>query len=112
MARKAKEEAVQAALQGARPPGKLQELVQQCFNLKSESDAARGELGSLMKNAEESHNIHRKAFKLSMQLNFMPEEKRADFLKAFDEYREELKLDEKRQGSIAFEEDQARTRVN
>ena len=64
---------------------------------KIEADLAesRGDLGSFVKEAEDKHNIHRKAFKLIRQLDRMDETKLAEFLRHFDHYRKVAKIDEK-----------------
>ena len=55
-------------------------------------DEARGELGAAVKDAEETHGINRKAFKLAMSLSRMDESKRSDFLRSLDDYRAKLEL--------------------
>lgn len=61
--------------------------------LKADMDDARGELGALLKNAEDGQNIHRKAFKLANQLRNMPDDRCSAFLAHFDHYRQALKVD-------------------
>ncbi len=45
-----------------------------------------------MKDAEEVHGINRKAFKLALSLTRMEQDKRDDFLRSLDDYREKLDL--------------------
>ncbi|TGY87337.1 hypothetical protein E5163_14815 [Marinicauda algicola] len=71
----------------------LKNLARQVTSAKAEMDEARGEIGAMIKSAEETHNVHRKAFKLCLQLDRMDDDKRDAFLAHFDDYREKLKLD-------------------
>lgn len=73
-------------------PKVLQSLISKCEWLKGEMDEVRGELGAAVKDAEEAHGIHRRAFKLMIGLRKMDDHARADFLRAFDDYREKLGL--------------------
>ena len=61
--------------------------------IKSEMDELRGDMGSLVKNADNDSNIHKKAFKLVMQALRMSDDKRSAFLAHFDKYREDFELD-------------------
>lgn len=54
----------------------------------------RGDIGALVKNAEEDHNIHRGAFKLVCKLERMDPTKRAEFLRHLDHYRHIADLDD------------------
>ncbi len=47
---------------------------------KSDMDEARGVIGSLVKNGEDRENVHRKAFKLTAQIENMDDTKRSEFL--------------------------------
>jgi hypothetical protein len=60
---------------------------------KLQADEARGDMGALLKNAQNDHNVHRKAFKLALQCKNMDDTKRAEFLAHFDHYREAMKLE-------------------
>lgn len=60
---------------------------------KAEMDEIRGDMGAMVKNAENDHNIHRGAFKQAMKLKNMDETKRAEFLAHLDHYREVFDLD-------------------
>ena len=60
---------------------------------KGKADEARGDMGATLKNAQNDHNIHRKAFKLAMQVLNMDDTKKAEFLAHFDHYREQMGLD-------------------
>lgn len=70
-------------------------LVSRAASMQSKAATARGEIGSLMKDAEETHGVHRGAFKLALKLDGMEDLKAKDFLRSFDLYREYLKLDER-----------------
>ncbi|GEL44264.1 hypothetical protein MEX01_48550 [Methylorubrum extorquens] len=70
----------------------LRALINKCDEMRSDMDEARGELGSAVKDAEETHGINRKAFKLAMSLMRMEETKRSDFLRSLDDYRAKLEL--------------------
>ncbi len=70
----------------------LKALINKCDEMRSDMDSARGELGSAVKDAEETHGINRKAFKLVMSLKRMEETKRDDFLRSLDDYRAKLEL--------------------
>ena len=60
---------------------------------KDEMDTQRGHIGALIKDGEETHGLHRAAFKLAVKLRNESSEKRADFLRAFDYYRKVLNFD-------------------
>jgi hypothetical protein len=64
----------------------LKTLISRCDSLKADMDSSRGELGSLIKDAEDTHGINRKAFKLALQCNRMEDDKRADFIRSFRDY--------------------------
>lgn len=68
-------------------------LVSRAASFNSKMATTRGEMGALMKDAEETHGVHRGAFKLALKLNGMEDLKMKDFLRSFDIYREYLKLD-------------------
>lgn len=68
-------------------------LVSRAASINSKMATQRGEIGTLMKDAEETHGVHRGAFKLALKLNGMEDLKMKDFLRSFDIYREYLKLD-------------------
>lgn len=61
--------------------------------LKSDADAIRGDMGALLKNAQNDDNVHRKAFKLALQIRRMDDSESSAFLAHFDHYREQMKLD-------------------
>lgn len=63
-------------------------------------DEIRGELGATLKDAADTKNVHKAAFRLSSKLLRMTEEKRDDFLTAFDYYRETMGVDEGRTGDM------------
>jgi hypothetical protein len=81
---------------GGKLPGVqvLKTILSRAASIEADLAESRGELGSFVKDAEEKHNIHRKAFKLSRQLVKMDETKLAEFLRHFDHYRKCLKIDE------------------
>lgn len=68
-------------------------LVSRAASYNSKMATTRGDLGTLMKDAEETHGVHRGAFKLALKLDGMEDLKMKDFLRSFDLYREYLKLD-------------------
>ena len=70
----------------------LQSLIGVCNGHKSNMDAARGELGAAVKKAEDVHGVHRKAFNDCRKLSRMEDAARADYLRAFDDYRAKLEL--------------------
>lgn len=75
------------------------QVLKTCLSRASKIDAdlteSRGELGAFIKEAEEKHNIHRKAFKLIRQLDRMDQTKLAEFIRHFDHYRDVVELDKK-----------------
>lgn len=79
---------------GSVSPDKLKATQKQYDNLKQEMDDTRTDIANLLKTAEETHGIHKAAFKLIHKLQNMSSEKRADFLRAFDSYRHILELDD------------------
>lgn len=109
MARKAKKETIKAATGGGIDADQLHNLEARYTTLKGDMDEARGELGSLVKDAEERHGINRAAFKLATKLLRQTEEKRAEFLTAFDQYRHVFGLDERNQSSLALDNFQGET---
>ena len=82
----------------------LEGLVSECGNYQSEMDSARGSMGGAIKTMEESHNLHRKAFKWAMQLRRMEPEKRTALLQDLKLYIKWLDLDNQ---PDLFEGDQA-----
>lgn len=74
-------------------PKVFETLVSRVGSMNSKMATTRGELGSFVKDAEETHGIHRGAFKLAVKLHGMDDLKMKDFLRGFDLYREYLKLD-------------------
>ncbi len=75
------------------PEDKFKETLASYNTMKSDMDSARGEMGSLLKNAEDQHQLHRKAFKDVQKLEKMDAAKRADYLRAFNAYLKYLGLD-------------------
>jgi hypothetical protein len=71
----------------------LQTLFSRADSHKAEMDSARGEMGAFIKDAEETHGIHRKAFKLALSCRRMESEQLSAFLRAFDLYRDVLNFD-------------------
>lgn len=90
MAKKLKDAVKQ---QGLTEPEFLDKFTQRIASMEEDMASARGELGSAYKNAETEKGLHRKAFKLAHTLRKMAVEKRADFLRAFDHYRDAMVLD-------------------
>ncbi|WP_132254712.1 hypothetical protein [Methylobacterium segetis] len=70
----------------------LKSLISKCDEMRADMDEARGTLGAAIKDAEDTHGVHRKAFKLVLSLKRMEDAARADFLRALDDYREKLDL--------------------
>ncbi len=70
----------------------LKSLIALCNGHKTKMDEARGELGAAVKKAEDVHGVHRKAFNDCRKLARMEDAARADYLRAFDDYREKLSL--------------------
>ena len=75
-------------------PEVLKSLIGKCDSIRAEMDEARGELGAAIKDAEDTHGINRKAFKLCLSLRRMEDDKRADFLRSLDDYRKKLGFDD------------------
>lgn len=75
-------------------PEVLKSLISKCDGMKADMDEARGELGAAIKDAEETHGVHRRAFKQVLALKRMEAAARADYLRAFDDYRAKLDLNE------------------
>lgn len=67
-------------------PEVLKTLLSKCDRLKADMDKPRGELGAAVKDAEDTHGINRKAFKLCLSLNRMELDQRADFIRSFRDY--------------------------
>lgn len=74
----------------------LSELRRKVGGLQGQMDEARGEMGSMLKEAAEKKNVNKKAFKWVSQILNMDDEKRDAFLSHFDHYRQELGVDEGR----------------
>lgn len=83
----------------------LKTCLTRASKLDSDMTESRGELGQFIKEAEEKHNIHRKAFKLIRQLDRMDQTKLAEFLRHFDHYRDVVALDDKA-GTDMFGDDE------
>lgn len=114
MARKAKKETIKAATGGGIDADTLHTFKNRYSDVKGNMDEYRGELGSIVKDAEE-RGINKKAFKLAVALMGQSEEKRTEFLTAFDQYRHVFGLDERNQSSLAldnFQEDAERSYGN
>ncbi|ACL61080.1 hypothetical protein [Methylobacterium nodulans] len=71
----------------------LQTLFSRADSHKAEMDNARGDFGAFIKDAEATHGIHRKAFKLALSCRRMEAEQLTAFLRAFDLYRDVLNFD-------------------
>jgi hypothetical protein len=59
----------------------IDQLLKNCLLKQADMDSARGEIGSLVKDAENTKNVHRKAFKMLMQVERMEDGKKAEFLR-------------------------------
>ena len=76
------------------PTGKqLESLASTVGAAKAQMDEQRGEMGAAIKNASNDHNIHKKAFKLALQIRRMEDTEASAMLAHFDHYREQMKLD-------------------
>lgn len=53
---------------------------------KADMDEHRGKIGALVQDGENTHNVHRKAFKLLTQVENMDDTKRSEFLFHFINY--------------------------
>ena len=73
-------------------PEVLKSLVAQCNGMKAEMDEARGELGAAVKNAEDTHGVNRKAFKLVLSMLRMEPAAKDDFLNSVIDYSQKLGL--------------------
>lgn len=74
------------------PQEKLLNYAGRVASLHEDIQGIRGDLSSVLKEAEDV-GIHKAAFKLAIKLRQQTEEKRADFLRAFDDYRAKFGLD-------------------
>ncbi|GBU18054.1 MULTISPECIES: hypothetical protein [Methylobacterium] len=92
-------------------PEVLKSLIARCDGMKADMDEARGELGAAVKDAEETHGINRKAFKLVLSLKRMEQDKRDDFLRSLDDYREKLDLNPQADLFADDEGDEAKRRA-
>jgi hypothetical protein len=75
-------------------PEVLKSLVAKCKGIKSDMDDARGDYGQAIKDAEDTHNINRPAFKLAMKLSDMEINKRRDFMRSLGDYCDKLGLND------------------
>ncbi|MER2263525.1 hypothetical protein [Methylobacterium oxalidis] len=92
-------------------PEVLKGLISKCDGMRADMDEARGELGAAIKDAEETHGVHRKAFKLVLSLKRMEGAARADFFRALDDYREKLDLNPQKDLFEEAEGDEAARRA-
>lgn len=92
-------------------PEVLKSLVSKCDGMKADMDEARGELGAAIKDAEETHGVHRRAFKMVLGLKRMESAARSDFLRAFDDYRTKLDLNDQPDMFAEAEGDEAARRA-
>jgi hypothetical protein len=76
-------------------------LMRQYRTCKGEMDKHRAELGPLIKNAENDHGVHPKAFKLVEQLQRMDATRMSAFLAHFDHYRQICGLDAQEELDLA-----------
>lgn len=65
---------------------KLRELMKSARRAHADTAEINGGLGSEIKQAVENNHLHRKAFRLIVQLDRMEPEKLADFIDCFDHY--------------------------
>lgn len=81
----------------------LYNLLKSYTALTADMDETRGELGALLKNADNQKNIHRGAFKLAAKIKRMTSEKAEAFLTHFDHYRAQFGLDDGRTAPLPFD---------
>lgn len=83
------------AQEGGRIPTKEEfvKVMKRANSITAEMDGKRGDLGSLIQKAEDSLNLHRKAFKQVRSLSRNDPSKLREFLLHFDAYREHAELD-------------------
>ncbi len=74
-------------------PENLQKVLRDYEVVKADKDAFSADMSEVLKRAEAVHGLHKAAFKAAFKLKQMESEKAADFLRAFDSYREILGLD-------------------
>lgn len=85
----------------------LAALMNRALQAKDEIKDINDEFGEDRSEAVDQHGLHTGAFALCVRLKRMEQVKRIDFLNAFDQYRDTLKLDDAPQIE-AFEEHRAR----
>lgn len=79
MSKKSKDDEVEK-LQPLPDGPTLERLLKDYWVNNAEVREATGKIGSLVKNGEEVFNVHRKAFKLTAQLEKMDDSKRSEYL--------------------------------
>lgn len=67
-------------------PEEISKLLKDHSLAAADMDEARGKIGAMIKNAEETRNVHRKAFKILTQVEKMDASKRSEFLLHLDHY--------------------------
>jgi hypothetical protein len=75
----------------ATPKKQVVALIKAANTAKTRVASINGEIGERLKHAKENANLHLPAFKLIAKLVDMDEEKRDEFLRAFDLYRDYAK---------------------
>lgn len=87
----------------------LKNLLIEVRQLQEKGAAAHGKLGELLKNAEDSKNLHRPSFMLAQRLERQEGSKLRTFLAHFDFYREAFQLDKRasEQGDFIADEEEA-----
>ena len=73
-------------------PEKLDEFCNDYEELNGRKNKATSEIANLLKNGENTYGLHKKAFKLVMQLKSETPQKRADFMRAFAIYYDHFDL--------------------
>jgi hypothetical protein len=86
---KEREEAVERAMGQKQHNSLLREVALKKTRVKSLND----EIGQRVAEAVENGHLHKGAFGLMVRINAMEEEKRNDFLRSFDLYREHVETD-------------------
>lgn len=107
MARKAKKEMIKAATGGGVTSEQLQHIASQHSEHQSVMDEARGELGALMKDAEERYGINRKALKTALSIKKWDPLKRREFLTKFEQYCHTLGLYDEPQSDLDLGDNRA-----
>ena len=100
MAKNASKAAEQEERKSNLTADQLKKVCADIINVAQRQTDSQTEVARLYKEAEGKFGINKAALKQVIALRKMSDEKRADFLRAFDDYREKLGLDQYDQGDI------------